>query len=153
MPVGGFSLMLQSNSAWNTPFFLGKMCVGTEMYCHSFDHCMSCIFVLWQHFLGFEFFPFTIRKAEGCQIAEGSILSLPAEQLWLDAAFLCQTSSEKAFIKTLLKRYRSATQGFFLFTLREVLGSVFKLSLTPIYVLLRWYLFHQDDRTWWSTEG
>ena len=30
-------------------------------------------FVLWQHFVGFPFFPFTIRKVRGCPTAKGSL--------------------------------------------------------------------------------
>lgn len=35
--------------------------------------CTPCVFVLWQHFLGFAFFPFAIRRVRGYPTAEGSL--------------------------------------------------------------------------------
>lgn len=38
-------------------------------------HVFFFLFVLWQHFVGFAFFTFTVGGVRGCPIAEGALLS------------------------------------------------------------------------------
>lgn len=57
------------------------------------DCCMLCVCVPWQHFVGLEFLLSAIRRAEGCQIAEGLIPS----------AGRCHCVSDEACSETLLR--------------------------------------------------
>lgn len=102
-------------------------------------------FVLWQHFLGFAFFPCTIRKVRGRPVAEGSLPRYRRDSRGKTHCFCVRRIQRKRTSR----RYRTVTEvrlkvfSSSPFTLREVLGSVFKLNshlrvTTTIFISSRW---------------
>lgn len=131
-PVGGFFFHASAELGVKSACFpfVGKMRAGTEMYCHSFDR----LYVVYFFFFFFCplaalcrvcIFHFYNRGGQGMSDCRGSALELPAARPWLGAS--CQRRRTARRYQTLtqvrLKVFSSSP-----FTLREVLGSVFKLN-------------------------